>query len=170
MIGIVPSLAGADDLWQSKGFYLRVSDSVHSAYVSVSESDVDLILSDKIQLGQFIHVTRIDSGSPVPVLRGVKPVPKRRECVGDPKDLIGSDSLLIGAGKKGRRENVKPKVKLPEMNLRRVSLGNGKIEGSEPRRLSLDSARRGWDRSPAAKNGGRPGSSDCASVCFLLSL
>ncbi|KAK4372241.1 hypothetical protein RND71_007625 [Anisodus tanguticus] len=148
-----------DDPWKSRGFYLRVSDSQHSAYVSVSEQDVELILSDKIQLGQFIHVTRLDSGSPVPVLRGVKPVAKRRPCVGDPKDLISSDFLTARTrpdpkrGKKnGEVKMVEAKTKM-EIKSRRQSIGNGKVEGLEMRRLSLESVRRGWDRSPGEKNG-----------------
>ncbi|KAL0308818.1 UNVERIFIED_CONTAM: hypothetical protein Sradi_5824100 [Sesamum radiatum] len=91
VISIVPCLE--DDPWKSRGYYLRVSDSLHAAYVSVSDEDVELILSDKVQLGQFIHVAWLDSGSPVPVLRGIKPIPKRRPCVGDPQDLISSDCL-----------------------------------------------------------------------------
>lgn len=154
MISIVPSIE--DDPWNSRGYYLRVSDSLHSAYVSVSDEDVDLILSDKLQLGQFIHVTRLDSASPVPVLRGVKPIPKRRPCVGEPKDLISSDFLNA----KKVETKVKPKVKVKkvvgneESNLRRLSFGNGKAGGgAESRRLSLDSARKGWGSSPQSKNG-----------------
>ncbi|KAL0410980.1 UNVERIFIED_CONTAM: hypothetical protein Slati_3687700 [Sesamum latifolium] len=74
VISIVPCLE--DDPWKSRGYYLRVSDSLHAAYVSVSDEDVELILSDKVQLGQFIHVAWLDSGSPVPVLRGIKPIPR----------------------------------------------------------------------------------------------
>ncbi|XP_049368852.1 uncharacterized protein LOC125833711 isoform X2 [Solanum verrucosum] len=164
VISIVPSLD--DDPWKSRGFYLRVSDSQHSAYVSVSEQDVELILSDKIQLGQFIHVTRLDSGSPVPVLRGVKPVPNRRPCVGDPKDLISSDFLTARnrpdpkRGKKnGEVKRVEAKTKInrvvvsEDVKSRRQSIGNRKVDGLEMRRLSLDSVRRGWDRSPGEKNG-----------------
>ncbi|KAL3815168.1 hypothetical protein ACJIZ3_016436 [Penstemon smallii] len=154
VISIVPSLE--DDPWKSRGYFLRVSDSLHSAYVSVSDEDMDLILSDKIQLGQFVHVTRLDSGSPVPVLLGVKPIPKRRPCVGDPKDLISSDFLNA----KKVESKVKPKVKVKKMveneegNFRRLSFGNGKVVGMENRRLSLDSARKAWDRSPQSKNVG----------------
>ncbi|PSS26435.1 Serine/threonine-protein kinase [Actinidia chinensis var. chinensis] len=182
VIGIVPALSGGDsDPWRSKGFFLRVSDSVHSAYVSIADEDADLILSDKIQLGQFVHVARLDSASPVPVLVGVKPVPRRRPCVGEPKDLISSDSLPIpdrvnSAAKKGprivKREGVtKSEVKLvakakerekrlagEELKLRRISTENGRVEGLDLRRLSLDSARRGWDRSIGSKNSPRPGS------------
>ncbi|XP_027106697.2 uncharacterized protein [Coffea arabica] len=164
VIGIVPSLD--DDPWKSRGFYLRVSDSVHSAYLSVLDEDVELILSDKIQLGQFIHVTRLDPGSPVPVLCGLKPVPKRRPCIGEPKDLISSDVLTVRKNVDSKR--VKKKVGLDKKSLvkenlkgklngvldneglksRRLSLSYGNVGGLEVRRLSLDSMRKGWDRSP----------------------
>lgn len=152
----MPSLE--DDPWKSRGYYLRVSDSLHSAYVSVSDEDVELILSDMVQLGQFIYVTWLDSGSPVPVLRGIKPIPKRRPCVGDPKDLISSDFLNA----KKVETKTKSKVKVKKMvgneegSLRRLSFGNGKVGGGmESRRLSLDSARRGWDSGPQSKSGGK---------------
>ncbi|KAL8555545.1 hypothetical protein ACS0TY_003377 [Phlomoides rotata] len=154
VISIVPSLE--DDPWKSRGFYLRVSDSVHSAYVSVSDEDMDLILSDKVQLGQFIHVTWLDSGSPVPVLRGIKPIPKRRPCIGDPKDLISSDFLNAKKVETKVKSNgkVKKVVGNEKCNLRRLSFGNGKgVGGLESRRFSLDSARKGWDSSPQSKNG-----------------
>lgn len=153
VISILPSLE--DDPWKSRGYFVRVSDSMHSAYVSVSAEDVDLILSDKIQLGQFIHVTRLDSGSPVPVLRGVKPVPKRRPCIGDPKDLISSD--FLNAKKVETKAKLNGNVKKVFGNKeggRRLSMGNGEIGGMQNRRLSLDSARRAWDRSPQSKKGG----------------
>lgn len=155
VISILPSLE--DDPWKSRGYFLRVSDSVHSAYVSVSDEDVELILSDKIQLGQFVHVTWLDSGSPVPVLRGLKPILKRRPCVGEPKDLISSD--FLNAKKVEAKVKSKGKVKKVvgngEGNVRRISLGNGKVGGLENRRLSFDSARKEWDRSPHSRNGGR---------------
>ncbi|KAK6120778.1 hypothetical protein DH2020_045482 [Rehmannia glutinosa] len=123
VISIVPSLE--DDPWKSRGFFLRVSDSLHSAYVSVSDEDVDLILSDKVQLGQFIHVTRLDSASPVPV----------KLKAGKVKKVVGNE----------------------EGSFRRLSFGNGKVGGGhvmESRRLSLDSARKGWGFStPQTKNG-----------------
>ncbi|KAK6162797.1 hypothetical protein DH2020_002638 [Rehmannia glutinosa] len=154
VISIVPSLE--DDPWKSRGYFLRVSDSLHSAYVSVSDEDVELILNDKIQLGQFIHVTRLDSCSPVPLLKGLKPIPKRRPCVGNPKDLISSDFLSskkveVKVKSKGKLKKV---VENAEDNLRRLSLGNGKIGGLESRRLSFDSGRKGWDMSPRSKNCG----------------
>ncbi|GFQ07769.1 hypothetical protein PHJA_002920900 [Phtheirospermum japonicum] len=155
VISIVPSLE--DDPWKSRGYFLRVSDSLHSAYVSVSDEDVELILNDKIQLGQFIHVARLDSCSPVPVLKGLKPIPKRRPCVGDPKDLISSDFLSAKKVevKVKSKSKLKKVVENAEESVRRLSLGNGKVGGFESRRLSFDSARRGWDTSPRSENGSR---------------
>lgn len=165
VIGIVPKDDVFDFDRKNKGFYLRVSDSIHSAYVSVAEADVDLILSDKIQLGQFIHVTRLDFGSPVPVLRGLKPVPKRRPCVGDPKDLISSDSLVIRSNSRVDFSKKKKEGKVKESNSnssRRLSLVNVKTRDEpETRRLSLDySSRKSWDRSPAPASKHRRSGSD----------
>ncbi|XP_075474697.1 uncharacterized protein LOC142505549 [Primulina tabacum] len=155
VISIVPSLE--DDPWKTKGYYLRVSDSLHSAYVSVCNDDVELILSDKIQLGQFIYITRVDPSSPVPVLCGIKPIPKRRPCVGDPKDLISSD--FLNAKKVERKvkskRNVKKVVGNEDWIVRRLSFGNGRSGSMENKRLSLDSARKGWETSPSGKNGGK---------------
>lgn len=179
VIGIVPSLG--DDPWKSRGYYLRVSDSLHSAYVSVSDEDVELILSDQVQLGQFVYITRLDSGSPVPILRGIKPIPKRRPCVGEPKDLISSDFLNAKKveTKAKPKGSVKKVVGNEEGSLRRLSFGNGKVGGGmESRRLSLDSARRGWESGPQSKSGGKVASksklkdtsspSDSVSLVYLF--
>eukprot|EP00249_Psilotum_nudum_P014091 c24661_g1_i1 orf=493-3108(-) len=98
VIGIVPALAGSE-LWPNHGFYLKVSDSSHSTYVSLAEEHDDLILSDKLQLGQFIYVDRLKPGSPVPLLGGVRPLPGRHPCVGTPEDLV---TTLIPAFQKGQ--------------------------------------------------------------------
>lgn len=88
VISIVPALAGGE-LWPNHGFYLRVSDSSHAFYVSFAEEeDQDLILSDKLQLGQFIYVDRLEAGSPLPLLHGVRPLPGRHPCLGSPEDLV----------------------------------------------------------------------------------
>ncbi|EPS68799.1 hypothetical protein M569_05973, partial [Genlisea aurea] len=85
VVGIVPALSGGE-LFTNQGFYLKVSDSSHATYVSLPHHHHHLILSDNIQLGQFIHVERLDSASPVPILRGVRPIPGRHPCVGTPQD------------------------------------------------------------------------------------
>lgn len=92
VVSIVPALAGGG-LFSNQGFYLKVSDSSHASYVSLPDEHNDLILSDKIQLGQFIHVERLEAASPVPILRGVRPVPGRHPCVGSPEDLVATHSL-----------------------------------------------------------------------------
>lgn len=87
VISIVPALDGGE-LWPNHGFYLKVSDSSHATYVSLAEEHDDLIFCDKLQLGQFVHVDKLEVGSPVPVLRGVRPLPGRHPCVGTPEDLV----------------------------------------------------------------------------------
>jgi hypothetical protein len=89
VISIVPALAGSE-LWPNQGFNLKVSDSSHATYVSLAEEHDDLIFSDKLQLGQFIHVDRLEAASPVPLLRGVRPLAGRHQCVGTPEDLIAT--------------------------------------------------------------------------------
>ncbi|MFS8035269.1 hypothetical protein Hanom_Chr17g01591061 [Helianthus anomalus] len=93
VVSIVPALAGGE-LFQNQGFYLKVSDSSHATYVSLPDENVDLIMSDMIQLGQYIHVERLESATPVPILHGVKPVPGRHQCVGTPEDIVATKSSL----------------------------------------------------------------------------
>ncbi|XP_054782095.1 uncharacterized protein LOC129289361 [Prosopis cineraria] len=87
VISIVPALSGSE-LWPNQGFFIKVSDSSHSTYASLSKEDNDLILNDKLQLGQFFYVEKMEAGTQVPVLVGVRPVPGRHHFVGDPKDLM----------------------------------------------------------------------------------
>ncbi|XP_044465841.1 uncharacterized protein LOC123196023 isoform X2 [Mangifera indica] len=140
VIEIIPS--HDDDPFRSRGFFLKLSDSLHSAYVSISPQDADLIFSDKIQLGQFVYVSRFDSGSPVPVVRGLKALPKRRPCVGSPKDLVSSDLLQLRPPAHFKKESVKgSKTKRLAFE---DSKGRAQPEGLELRRLSLDFSRKGW--------------------------
>ncbi|KAK3129721.1 hypothetical protein QOZ80_6BG0483770 [Eleusine coracana subsp. coracana] len=104
VVSIVPALAGSD-LFTNQGFYLKVSDSSHATYVSLPEEQHDLILSDKIQLGQFIHVDRLEAATPVPILRGVRPIPGRHACVGNPEDLVVTSSSNFQATKKAQPSN-----------------------------------------------------------------
>ncbi|XP_027350065.1 uncharacterized protein LOC113861449 [Abrus precatorius] len=87
VISIVPALSGSE-LWPNQGFFIKVSDSSHSTYVSLSKEDNELILNNKLQLGQFFYVDRIEAGTPVPILVGVRPVPGRHPFEGNPKDLM----------------------------------------------------------------------------------
>ncbi|XWS71991.1 hypothetical protein CRYUN_Cryun02cG0002200 [Craigia yunnanensis] len=87
VIGIVPALAGSD-LWPNHGFYVQLSDSLNSTYVSLSERDTDLILSNRLQLGQFVYVDRFHFDSPVPCVSGIRPIAGRHTFVGSPDPLI----------------------------------------------------------------------------------
>ncbi|KAH0913460.1 hypothetical protein HID58_036781 [Brassica napus] len=108
VISIVPALAGGE-LFSNQGFYLKVSDSSHATYVSLPDEQDDLILSDKLQLGQFIHVDRVESSSPVPILCGVRVVPGRHPCLGTPEDIVATQ-FLSGNGLKPK-ERVKATAK-----------------------------------------------------------
>ncbi|MCO5553463.1 hypothetical protein L7F22_006984 [Adiantum nelumboides] len=95
VIGIVPALAGGDELWPNKGFYIKLSDSLHATYVSLCEQDNELILSNKLQLGQFVYVEKLESvpGSKgnkaaLPRVVGVRPLQGRHACIGNPEDIV----------------------------------------------------------------------------------
>ncbi|KAF2292739.1 hypothetical protein GH714_027766 [Hevea brasiliensis] len=74
---IVPADLDEKNLWPKHGFYIKVSDSSHSIYVSLPSEQDDFVLSNKMQLGQFIYVDKLEPGSPVPVVKGAKPLPGR---------------------------------------------------------------------------------------------
>nr|GME07897.1 Protein TonB like [Ipomoea batatas] len=114
VVSIVPALAGGE-LFPNQGFYLKVSDSSHATYVSLPDEHDDLILSDKIQLGQFIHVERLEAASPVPILRGVRPVPGRHPCVGTPEDIVATKSLGFLNGNANLSPGSKSKSKSQSM-------------------------------------------------------
>ncbi|GAB4853433.1 hypothetical protein Ancab_017624 [Ancistrocladus abbreviatus] len=82
------------DLWPNKGFYLKVSDSSHAMYVSLPHEMDDMILRNDLKLGQFIYVEKIEPSHPVPILRGVTPIPGRHPCVGAPEDVFVGTNLI----------------------------------------------------------------------------
>ncbi|KAL8136420.1 hypothetical protein V2J09_002421 [Rumex salicifolius] len=89
--GILPALsqASSDDLWPNHGFLLQLSDSLNSTYVSLSDRDNDLILSNRLQLGQFVHVERfVFDSPPLPRVSGLRPVAGRHPFVGNPNPLV----------------------------------------------------------------------------------
>lgn len=139
VISIVPALANGD-LWPNHGFYIKVSDSSHATYVSLAEEHDDLILSDKLQLGQFIHVDRLEAGSPVPLLRGVRPLPGRHQCVGSPEDLIATvvPSTLNGNSKPDSKPST-PKKNSAAADSVRSSAGS-RLSSDRLERLSLNSS------------------------------
>ncbi|BAH90854.1 Os01g0108800 [Oryza sativa Japonica Group] len=79
---IVPADLDDKDLLPRHGkFYVKVSDSSHSIYATLPLPQADLVLSNKLQLGQFVHLDRLDPGSPVPVIVGARPLPGRHPLV-----------------------------------------------------------------------------------------
>ncbi|GJW76674.1 hypothetical protein Tco_0763589 [Tanacetum coccineum] len=118
---IVPIDLDEKDLWPKHGFYIKVSDSVNSIYVSLPFEIDDLILSNKIQVGQFIHVEKLERGSPVPVAKGVKPVPGRRPIVGVPEPLMAfmnlNEKSKLGDLKKGIDDRCTPVKMRSSMNM-----------------------------------------------------
>ncbi|XP_060209785.1 uncharacterized protein LOC132636778 [Lycium barbarum] len=90
VIGIVPALSTTDNsLWPHNGFYVQLSDSLNSTYVSLSDHDTDLILTNKLQLGQFVHVDRFCFESPpVPRAVNVRPIAGRHGFIGSPEPLV----------------------------------------------------------------------------------
>ncbi|KAL6517494.1 hypothetical protein OROMI_033195 [Orobanche minor] len=90
---IIPVLEEGD-LWPNRGFFLKVSDSTHALYVSLSEEQNEMILGNKLKLGQFIYVQELKKAHPVPLLKGVIPIPGRRPCEGTPEDIISQADLV----------------------------------------------------------------------------
>lgn len=133
VVGIVPALAGGD-LYSSQGFYLKLSDSSHATYVSLTEEDNDLISSDKIQLGQFIYIDHLELASPVPVARGLRPVPGRHPCIGTPEDLTATTAA---AAMKTNSNNNKITTEKEKSKVRKPTLIIPKIETVESKKASL---------------------------------
>lgn len=123
---IVPADLDEKNLLPKHGFYIKVSDSSHSIYVSLPFEQDDLVMSNKMQLGQFIYVDRLEPGSPVPVVKGAKPLPGRHPMVGTPEPLMGLRA-------KGERSEHKSFAKFSAP--KRGSWGNGGEIDESPRAL-----------------------------------
>lgn len=52
---IIPVMADTD-LWPKQGFHLKVSDSSHAMFVSLPQEQDELVLCNKLQLGQLLFV------------------------------------------------------------------------------------------------------------------
>ncbi|MCO5550568.1 hypothetical protein L7F22_004055 [Adiantum nelumboides] len=109
VIGIVPALMGTE-LWPKHGFFIKVSDSSHATYISLGENLDDMILSNKIQLGQFIYVDKFEPGAPVPVLQRLKLVPGKHAFVGKPDDLVAFNGRPLLQNESGKVQNYRPFV------------------------------------------------------------
>lgn len=92
---IIPVL-DEGDLWPDRGFFLKVTDSSHALYVSLSKHQNEMVLSNKLHLGQFIYVSKLEDADPLPFLRGVVPMPGRRPCEGSPVDIFSPPPAIVG--------------------------------------------------------------------------
>ncbi|XP_019448539.1 PREDICTED: uncharacterized protein LOC109351529 isoform X1 [Lupinus angustifolius] len=149
VVSIVPALAAGGELFPSQGFYLKVSDSSHATYVSLPDEHDDLILSDKIQLGQFVFVDRLEAASPVPLLHGVRPVPGRHPCIGTPEDIVATSSLgflsnnanNVNKNMEIRDKEKKEKVRLNDevqVDKKLVALARCKSQAQKTKPAALD--------------------------------
>ncbi|GAA0183695.1 hypothetical protein LIER_42449 [Lithospermum erythrorhizon] len=116
---IVPADLDEKNLLPKQGFYVKVSDSSHSIYVSLPVDQDHLVMSNKIQLGQFIYVDQLEPNSPVPIVKGAKPLPGRHPLMGTPEPLMG-------LRKKG--EKCEGKLNLNVSAHKRSSWGTGENE------------------------------------------
>ncbi|KAJ4865952.1 hypothetical protein Rs2_45876 [Raphanus sativus] len=82
---IVPIDLDEKNLLPKQGFFIKLSDSSHSIYVTLPSDQDDVVLSNKMQLGQFIYVDRLDPGTPVPIVQGARPIPGRHPLLGTPE-------------------------------------------------------------------------------------
>uniref|UniRef100_A0A0E0AM24 Uncharacterized protein n=1 Tax=Oryza glumipatula TaxID=40148 RepID=A0A0E0AM24_9ORYZ len=78
---ITPALSGADPFSGHHGFYLRLSDSARSCYVSLHADHDDLILTNGLHIGQVIEVEHLVPSVPAPVLRHFRVLPGRYPCI-----------------------------------------------------------------------------------------
>ncbi|KAL2490870.1 Uncharacterized protein Adt_26498 [Abeliophyllum distichum] len=81
-------------LWPNRGFFLKVSDMAHQMFVSLPQEENDMILGNKLKLGQLVYVQKLEKASPVPLLRGITPVPGRHPCEGTPEDIVSPGNLV----------------------------------------------------------------------------
>lgn len=120
---IVPADLDEKNLWPKHGFYIKISDSSHSIYASLPSEQDDFVLSNKMQLGQFIYIDRLEPGSPVPVVKGAKPLPGRHPLVGTPEPIMG-------LRQKGERNDLAKSVSRVSSS-RRGSWGRGPGGGGD---------------------------------------
>ncbi|GAB2214239.1 hypothetical protein Droror1_Dr00018580 [Drosera rotundifolia] len=130
---IVPIDLDEKSLVPRRGFCIKLTDSSHSIYASLPFEQEDLVLSNKMQLGQFLYVERLEPGSPVPVIRGAKPIPRRHPFVGAPEPLMG----LRGKGEiaEGKMSGCVSESGHKRANWEINRVGNGDVAGS---RVVLD--------------------------------
>ncbi|KAK3163673.1 hypothetical protein QOZ80_1AG0006680 [Eleusine coracana subsp. coracana] len=105
---IVPAELDEKDLFPKHGkFYIKVSDASHSIYATLPQAQADLVLSNKLHLGQFVHVDRLDPSSSVPVIVGARPLPGRHPLVvGTPDPAAKAKPAAPRRGSWGPEQNI----------------------------------------------------------------
>ncbi|CAN4112102.1 unnamed protein product [Withania somnifera] len=144
---IMPVLEEGDFL-PNKGFYLKISDASHAIYVTLAQDQNELILANKLKLGQFIYVQKLEDAEPFPLLKDFTPLPGWHPSVFD-----GSNSDFIVEKGVISEENI---VDISSC-LRRLSLESSDVE--EVRKKStnvLEGSTKGKFRSLSASKT-RPG-------------
>ncbi|XVE49323.1 hypothetical protein DITRI_Ditri01bG0073500 [Diplodiscus trichospermus] len=178
---IIPVLA-EDDLWPKQGFLMKVSDSTHAICVSLPQEEDEMVLCNKLQLGQFIYVEKLEVAYPVPMLKGVRPIPGRQPFDGDPKDLVGIDVMekFCGTSKLliQDRTDVKKKARERAQSIstykgtsrdRRASIGdqNCRIRTRDVNNEGFDRSYSRNKRSSVDKDNDSDGlTSSCSSVLY----
>ncbi|KAK8613584.1 hypothetical protein V6N13_101342 [Hibiscus sabdariffa] len=123
IISIIPVLSEGD-LWPKQGFFIKVSDSTHELFVSLPQEQDEMILNNKLQIGQFIYVQKLESAYPVPLLKGLRSIPGRQPFDRYPKDLVGMDVMetpLLVQQRTEKARSISP-CKAPSRD-RRASMG-----------------------------------------------
>ncbi|OEL19885.1 hypothetical protein BAE44_0019096 [Dichanthelium oligosanthes] len=111
---ITPALSGADPFSGHHGFYLRLSDSSRSCYVSLHADHDDLILANGLHIGQVIEVDSLMPSVPAPVLRNFRVLPGRYPCV--QQQDSGDEEVKEVVSERPRRPS--PTPPLPERRAR----------------------------------------------------
>ncbi|XP_059311284.1 uncharacterized protein LOC132062812 [Lycium ferocissimum] len=89
---IIPVLEEGN-LLPNRGFYLKISDASHAIYVTLPQDQNELILGNKLKLGQFIYLQKLEDAEPFPLLKDFTPLPGRSPCDGTPEEIESVPNL-----------------------------------------------------------------------------
>ncbi|XP_019251865.1 PREDICTED: uncharacterized protein LOC109230858 [Nicotiana attenuata] len=159
---IIPVLEEGN-LLPNRGFYLKISDASHAIYVTLSQDQNELILGNRLKLGQYIYVYKLEDAQPFPLLKDLTPLPGRRPCDGTPED-IGSVPNFEKIHDSSNSDFIVEKGVISEekimeisTNLRRLSLESSDVEEVRKKSDVLEgSTKKGKFRSLSASKT-RPG-------------
>nr|CAB3454816.1 unnamed protein product [Digitaria exilis] len=116
---ITPALAGADPFSAGHhGFFLRLSDSSRSCYVSLHADHDNLILANGLHIGQVIEVDSLTPSVTAPVLRNFRVLPGRYPCVQHQDSAGDDDEVKVKEVVSERPRRPSPTPPLPERRAR----------------------------------------------------